>query len=220
MLNKIRLILILLVLSSVLYAGDFSMNLAMGYRDSITTNAPIVLSFTADVDDFLISTQIQPKELSAGFGYDLRVGKTISNIFYLHTLYVPEEGGFSDLSYIFKQRFSWEYFAIGYGIGVQGGVSYSPYATTPLWSLSPLVLLGVDFKFNPVVLSFSLSLNNRLERSWKAVPIYDASIEFLLDEHSSVVISGFLRQAEYLMDQWHMMTAWGVSLGYVYRRNM
>lgn len=210
----------LIIISSALFAGDFSVGGAFEYRDSNTTINSNTFLTHFRYNDTSLSFQMQSGEYSSSLIYQPRIGKSISFRLIAHTLYVPEEGGFSDFSLVFKQHFQWHYFALRYSLGAQLGVAYSEYASFLSFSVSPLVGVGFDLIFNPVKISFDYGLDDDFERSWKAVPIARASLSLTINEKHELVVSSFVREAEYLMDPWHLITAWGVSFGYVYRGNV
>lgn len=212
---------LLIIYSSAIFAEAFYLGLYLGYRDSTTTINSNVVNLVAGYENFSFDAQIQGnEEFSVSGIYDFKVGKTLHNELIVHSLYVPEEGRFSDFSYFFSQNIESKYIGLFYGLGLQVGLAYSQYSSLLSWSLSPLIKIGGKLKIDPVSLSFGYSLNSNIERSWKAIPIYFADLKVQFNENSSVILSGFMREAEYLMDNWHMITAWGISLGYVYRGNL
>lgn len=218
--GKVRLYLIIVfsMISSALFAGDFSLGMNLGYRNSSTTYCKSIFGLKAGYNDLSFEMQIQGRdEVAFSLLYDLKTGRTLHNQFLLHSLYVPNEGGFTDFSYIFMQMLKAGCLKFSYCLGLQLGLAYSPYSVEYLWSLSPLVALDVALCYKAISLGFYLGLNNTIERSWKAVPIYQAYIDVEINESNSLEVSAFMREAEYLMDPWHMITAYGVSFAYLYR---
>lgn len=209
-----------MIASSAVYAGDFSIGGVLEYRDSNTTVDSNTFLASFGYDDTTFTFQLQEDEYSATLSYQPRIGKSVSFNLITHTLYVPREGGFTDFSLVFNQNFRWKFFALRYSIGTQLGIAYSEYASFLSFSLSPIVGVGLDLIFNPVQISLDYGLNDDVERSWKAVPVARASISYSIHDNHLLVLSGFIREAEYLMDPWHMITAWGLSFGYTYRGSL
>lgn len=216
--NKVLIILFLFV-SSTLSAGDFSLGLSLGFRQSHTLGGSSVINASASYDEWSLNIQMQElEEISGSLVYNNSIGRTLHNEFILHSLYVPEEGGFSDLSYVFSQNIKlWNCFRLYYGIGLQIGLAYSPYTVEYLWSLSPILKAGCELALFPFSIGVGYTLNSYTERSWKAVPIYEGYFEISFDKQNAIRLSGFMREAEFLVDPWHLITAYGIRVGYIYK---
>ncbi len=199
-------------------AVSFEAEGAIGYRSTTALSFPAASSISLSFDGFSAMFRGQGASQFDGIiAYDIAVGRTISNEFSFHSAYNPSEGGWSDLAYLFSQRFRWDFFALEYGLGISAGIAYSEYSSILSWSLSPLLALSGTFYIDPVSITLYFSMLEEWERDWKALPVFGLRLEWDIDGSSSIFADGYVKWAEYLMDPVAMISGYGIRLGYIYR---
>lgn len=215
--RRIGVFLITFTLLSVLHASTWSAGGSLGVRYRSTAPDLISYGVFSAFDDFsFYVSAIGNDDYAVSLRYDLPVGKTIHNEFIFHTDIASYEGGYSTLGYLFSQRFRWSWFMLGYGVGVQGGVSFSPYSA-PFYSLIPLFQLNAGAAFGPVsiLLYGTNATHDAIE--WKMMVSLGTAIRVNIDEHNSLFIDGFIT-LDNLMDMSdYTLSGYGVKIGYSYR---
>ena len=213
-----RIAILMLLLPAALAAAPFYAEASAGVRYDTTSYSPFVYSLKAGYGGLSIGFQHQwESSYDASLSYDLAAGKTIHNLFLFHTDYVPDEGGWSDLAYVFSQRFRWGFFSLGYGIGVQSGVSYSEYGSPPMWSLYFLLSLDASLVFRHFAVTGYFTLCHPDEREWRPVPAAGIRAEVRIDWHHGIFVDAYARAAEMLIDPVIMIDTLSIRAGYVYR---
>lgn len=217
---KRRGIVFLLILFLPLFSlsASWSFGLSLGYRDSTMADMPLLTEIMGSYKDLDMRFSFQGgDELDLYLRYDLRVGKTMHNLFKTHSQYIPiDRGGYSDFSYEFSQFFRWKYGGLGYCIGLQVALAYSHFSRDVTWSISPLVAIDGELYFGPVDLGGYVSFNSDNERSWKSVPVIGVMVRGHINTHNTVIAEGWIKGQEYFMDPWLLIDAWGVKLSYSY----
>ena len=216
----IRKAFVILLLSlSVLPLGavSFSAGVTGGYRESeekVPYNGELMLSLS----DVSLWARVQGSErVDLALEYGARYGNTIEHIFSIHSAIYPSLGNVVDAEYEFTQSFRWNFFSLGYGLGIQAAVLWSDLLRDPLFSLSPVVDLSMGFHFGPVDLTGYLTMDHIAEREFKALPVIGANISWRIGSHSTIYADAYVKMAEYLMDPDVMISGWAVRIGYVYR---
>ena len=202
---------------SVLMASSWSAGSFAGVRYRST--APDMVLYGVDAsayDASLHFSGIGDDDFSLILSYDLRVGDTIHNRFIFHTDNVPAEGGFATFGYLFSQQFAWSWFRLGYGIGIQAGVSYSPYSE-PFFSLVPLIDLRLGFELGPVRMMVYETMVHKEAMEYRLAAATGATIELSIDEHHMVYADGFFSLDNIMDCHTFSISGWGVSVGYSYR---
>ena len=210
--------ILLLLLPAMLFAVDWSAGASLGARYRSTAPDLFYYSLSASYEnlDFAFSG-IGNDDIAADLRYDLSLGKTIHNEFIFHTDYTPGEGGYSSLGYLFSQQFRFSWFLLRYGIGVQGAVSYTPFADKPFYSLIPLLDLAIGFDIAPV--SFIIYGTNASPDTseWKLMLSFGTRCEVEISDEHLLFADGFIA-IDNIMDMSDFtLSGWGVKLGYAYR---
>ena len=220
-LRKACCLISLLFISSMLFASSWSVGASLGtrYRSTAPDLFYYFLSASYENLDFAFSG-IGNDDIAADLRYDLSLGKTIHNEFIFHTDYTPGEGGYSSLGYLFSQQFRFSWFLLRYGIGVQGAVSYTPFADKPFYSLIPLLDLAIGFDIAPV--SFIIYGTNASPDTseWKLMLSFGTRCEVEISDEHLLFADGFIA-IDNIMDMSDFtLSGWGVKLGYAYRESV
>lgn len=216
--RKIWSILMILMLLPAIAAAPFHAEGGAGVRYDMVSCSPFVYTLGIGYCGFTLGYQHQwDSSFDLSLGYDLRAGKTMHNLFMIHTDYVPREGGWTDFSYVFSQRFLWDFLSLGYGVGLQGAVGYSEYGTKPFWSAYFLLSVDLSLVFEHYVLTGYLSMYHPNEREWKPVPVAGIRMEGRMTENHSIFIDAYARVTEILIDPVITVDALSIRAGYIYR---
>ena len=216
--KRIIVFLMAAMLSFSVSAADFSLIGMIGYRETTSLSFPASSSIGLSFDGFSFMLRGQgASQFDGMLSYELETGRTLSNKFILNTSYIPSEGGWSGLSYLFSQHFRWGFFGLEYGLGLAAGAAYSEYSSLVMWSLSPLLKLSGTFYIDPASITLYFTMADEWERDWKALPVFGLRLGWDIDGNSSVFADGYIKWAEYLMDPVAMISGYGMRLGYSYR---
>ncbi len=203
-----------------IYSDSFSIEFGTGYRANIALKDDELRFFDLGLsyDSFSMYARSQAlyvNEIEAE--YDLKSGKHIHNKFIVHSQYVAEEGGFSDVSYIFALDFGYKHASLGFGFGIQGGIAYSEHSVGALYSLSPLVSVDFGLFFSPIRIIFYMDMASRFEHLWKASPLFGINLEALISDNSSIAADLYIQSAEYMVDPFFRPYSAAMRLSYKYR---
>ncbi len=214
--RKAFLIFILSLTFSV-SAVSFSAGVAGGYRVS-EEKTPLNGELMLSISDFSLWARVQGNErIDLALEYGGNTGNTIEHIVNLNTAIYPGLGWFAGAEYEFTQTFRWDFFSLGYGLGVQVGILASDLIKGPLFSLSPIIDANIGLHFGPVDLTAYLTMDHRAEREFKALPVLGATFSWRIGGHSTIYADAYMKMAEYLMDPTTIISGWAVRVGYIYR---
>lgn len=216
--KRIAMIMLSALLMMPLMAVSFEAEGMIGYRSTTALEFPATSSVRLSFDGFSVMFRGQgASQFDGMLSYELETGRTLSNKFILNTSYIPSEGGWSGLSYLFSQHFRWGFFGLEYGLGLAVGAAYSEYSSLVMWSLSPLLKISGTFYIDPASITLYFTMAEEWERDWKALPVFGLRLGWDIDGNSSVFADGYIKWAEYLMDPVAMISGYGLRLGYSYR---
>ena len=214
--RRISLLFLMLLISSSLFAAAWSFGNFMGVRYRSVSDSLVLYGLEASYDDLSFHfAGLGADDFTASLSYDADVGKTIHNTFILTTDSVPSEGGFATLGYLFSQHFAFSVFRFGYGFGIQGGVSYSPYSDL-FYSLIPLfdLRLGIDTGYFIAELYSTMVHPDATE--WKMAITSGLTVE-VRSGNSSIFADGFFTLDNLLDVHTYLLSGFGVKVGYRYR---
>lgn len=152
--------------------------------------------------------------------YRFHISQNGKNLFIAHSNYTPSERGWSDAAYVFSQHFTWDYFTLGYGIGLQLGIAYSEFMNMPLWSLSYLLSIDATISLDYFSMRWYITTHHKDEREWKSVPVFGIRFESNIDENNIIFAEAYSRAVEILMDPVMTFDTVSVRAGYIYRGNI
>lgn len=216
-LKRISALVLFLAAMTSVSAVSWKAGTFLGARYRSTSSSLFSYGAFAAVDDFSFNfSAIGAEDFAATLSYDLKVGKTIHNYFTIHIDNVPGEGGFSTLSYLFSQHFKSRYLFFSYALGVQGGISYSPFSP-PFFSLIPAYDLRAGFCLSPFSLSIYTTTAMSETIEWKMVLNSGLSAVIALSEKQSIFVDSFI-VLDNLMDvSNYLLSGWALRVGYAYK---
>lgn len=101
-----------------------------------------------------------------------------------------------------------------FGFGAQIGLAYLNLVKRPMISLTPLIYLDFGYKNKIMNASIYLDLNQRFEKTWKALPTVGIKGTWYINEKNSIELDAWFKSSEYLMDPWYLPESGGVTLSY------
>ncbi len=210
-----------IVLSCCLHASPLSFSIEAGLSHDTVSSSDLAIGVGGSYDDFSLRLQHQVGgDVNLAFAWMPEQGRSMRHVLSAYTEYFPEEGGWSSISYLFTQHFRFGVFGLGYGAGVQAAVSYSPFSSCVLLSLSPELALGLGLFWDRFSISVYASLNHPYEMSWRFRPFAGIRLEASPGGGSSLFLDGVVGFTEALMDPVYVIRDWNVRAGYIYRGNV
>lgn len=220
--RKKSVLLLLLFLPLALYAADWEAGAYIGYRESTTTFNPVTLEIFGSYEGAFLSVRTQNDDYTERFdfniGYDLRTQKA-AHIFTLHTAWMTEEGGWTDLCYLYTRGLRVGVFSLDLLLGIGGAFSWSVYGPDLTWGISPVVGLdtGLHFKYADIILYAALF--HPEERDFHYTPVAGGRVEVKLGD-MRLIFEGYAKAAEYIIDPWLTLNAYAFRLGCSYRGSL
>ncbi len=213
----ISCILLLLSLLLPLPAADFSLSLSAGARIDQHPSDAFIYALGAEYENIGLSFQHQiDGGLDVALSYKLESGN-MNHLFSLSNDYIPREGGWSGALYLFSQDFRFGYFALGYGVGIQGAITYSDHTSHIGFSLAPLMHLYAGFASDYLSILAYASLSHPYDRTWRFKPYFGAIAEVLITDGHSLFADAYIACSEMLMDPVWTPYIWSIRAGYIYR---
>lgn len=216
------LLAILLAVVSLASAASWSVEAGTGYRFNATMkrNQLRFFDFAFNYDTLSIYARthaFNTHDLTVD--YELRCKKFMVNRFILHTRYINEEGGYSDIGYEFGICYDSKHFLLAGAIGARGSISYYAYSKKQLYAISPLVSVKAALFFKYASFSIYGEMASRYENNWKALTLFGSSLELFINDNSSVMLDVYTQASEYLIDPYFIPYTSAVRLAYRYRSN-
>ena len=206
-----------ILIPGMLFAVSWSAGWSFGARYRTTAPDLFYYGFDATSEDVSFHfSGIGDDDFSFVSSYDLKVGDTIHNNFIFHTDNVPCEGGFATIGYLFSQQFAWDWFRLGYGIGIQSGISYSPYSP-PFFSCIPLIDLRIGFETGPVCVMIYETMVHPDAMEFRLSATTGITAEFTINENHMIFADGFFELDNIMDCHTFVISGWGVKAGYRYR---
>ena len=211
-----------LTAASLLSAASWSVEAGTGYRFNVTMkrNQIRFFDFAFNYDTLSIYARthsFNTHDLTVD--YELRCKRFMVNRFILHTRYINEEGGYSDIGYEFGVCYDSDHFLLAAALGARGAISYYEYANNKLFAISPLVSVKAAVFFKYASLSIYGEMASRYENNWKALTLFGSSLEVFINDNSSVMLDVYTQASEYLIDPYFIPYTSAVRLAYKYRSN-
>ena len=213
--RKIIISVILILLSlTTLFGLDISLVTSYENSTSFTDKVKISVGLTTDQINVLISEYGLKK-----IDIDARIGHFKTNDFFinglLNTSYSYGLGGYSGMGVLFNYSLLAKAFSFKIALGAQGTVSYGPYQSAALFSITPLVEASIGLALKNFSSSIYLSFSDPFEREWKALPTIGLKALISISNFTSVSADAFAHFAEYLVDPVTLIMSYGFRLGCV-----
>ena len=212
-------LLSLLFLPFSLAAADWEAGAFIGYRESTTTFNPLTVELYGKYGGTFLSARCQDDEYTCRFdftlGYDLRTRRS-GHIFSMHTAWMTEEGGWTDVSYLFNPGCRLKWFSLNALIGIGGAFSWSVYGPDLTWGISPVLGLDVGLHFRYADIILYAALFHPEERDFHYTPVAGGRVVV----HAgaiSILFEGYAKAAEYIVDPWLTLNAYAFRVGCLYK---
>lgn len=214
------LVSIIIALCIPLYSLPVSFETALGHRNSSIADSPVFFSAKGGIGPASLYFQTDDGQIF-DFVLDLgfEQGKTLEHHLNSSLQLIPDNGGFTTLSYLFTQDLRWRWGHFRYGIGVQLGYAWSLYSAKPAYSISPMGEVTLGFDAGGFSSDIFLTTYADEERSWKETPVIGTRLEYDFDEHLSFYTSAYVEIAELFMQPYILISAYGGKAGFVFRGN-
>ncbi len=215
--KKFILLVVVLLLDIFIYAAEWNVGFFGGVRYRSISPDKFSYGLFAGYDDFSIHfSGISADDFLITATYDLDIGRTIHNNFIIHSDNVPEEGGFSTLSYVFSQLFSWKLMILGYGVGVQTGISYSPFSST-YYSVIPLFDFRVGIHSDSFFSTIYCTMIHPETMEWKMTATAGAVAEIEIENGHFIFADAYFVFDNLIDVNTLVLSGWGIKAGYIYR---
>ena len=215
MMRKIVLGFLLLLLSISTLFG-LEVNLVTSYENSTSfiDKVRVSVGLADDYYDVLVSEYGLKK-----IDVNARIGRYKENGFFVTgivgTSYSYNLGGYSGIGVLFNYSLMAKAFIFRIALGTQGAVSYGPYQSAALFSLTPLVEASIGLALKSFSSSLYLSFADPFEREWKALPTIGLKALISISSSTSISANAFAHFAEYLVDPVTLIMSYGFRLGCV-----
>ena len=210
----------LLFLCFALEAVTWEAGAYIGYRESTTTYEPLTLGAFGGIGPVELSVRFQNDEYTSrydfSFCYDHNTRRS-DHILQAHTAWMPEEGGWTDFSYIYAYRHRWGWFTLSVEAGLGGAFAWSVYSTMLTWAVSPVVGGRMVFhilQYADITLFATLCYPE--ERDFHFTPVAGGRVDVYLGP-CALFFEGYAKSAEYIIDPWFTLNAYAVRIGCSYR---
>ena len=208
----------LLILLLPIYAGNTSIETALGFRDTGNPVHNHPVSISATVDGFHGGFFVNGRDelgVSAGYTFALPHNLGITTDFW--TGYFPMNGGHANLGVKLSHGVDLGWYQLSYGFGISGGLSWSEYIDALTWSLSPYLHIANTFRFDPVAITLLLAFGHPWEAEWCLQPVAGVRVDIDITDGHSVFAEAYVKTAEYLFAYTEVIGAWGIRIGYTWR---
>ena len=216
--KKLVLLIAFLLLSFILQAASWNVGGFAGMRYRSISPDEFSYGLFAEYNDFSLHfSGITSDNFLLTATYDLTVGSTIHNNFIIHSDNVPGDGGFTTLGYVFSQLFAWKWMMLGYGVGIQAGISYSPYSSYLYYSFIPLFDCRVGINTDSFSSVFYCTMVHPETIEWKMTATTGVSAEVRFGKGHSVFADAYIVFDNLIDVSTFVLSGWGVRAGYAYR---